>query len=64
MEALEGVRVLVERRAIEATQAVFVGGKVRRHPVEDHADARAVAGVDEGGEIRRAAMPRGRGEQR
>ncbi|MNQ87043.1 hypothetical protein D3C85_1022530 [compost metagenome] len=64
VEALEGVRVLVERGAVEAAQAMFVGGKVRRHPVEDHADARAVAGVDEGGEIRRAAMPRGRGEQR
>ena len=34
-------------RAVEAGQAVRVGRKMRRHPVEDHADAGRVAAIDE-----------------
>ncbi len=35
-----------------------VGGKVRRHPVEDHTDAGVMAGVDELGEIMGVAVAR------
>jgi hypothetical protein len=48
------VLVLEERRAVEAPQREVVAGKVRRHPVEDHADARAMERVDEETEIVRA----------
>ena len=47
MEALAGVLVLVERRAVEASQPVLVGRKVGGHPVEDDAEADAVRAVDE-----------------
>ena len=39
VEALPRVGVLVQVRAVEVGQAVLVGREVRRHPVEDHADA-------------------------
>ena len=45
--ALARVGVLVERGAVEEGQAVRVLGEVRGHPVDDHADARLVAGIDE-----------------
>ena len=54
MEAEARVRVLVERGAVEAGEAMNVAGKVRRHPVDDDADAGAVGLVDEAGEILRA----------
>ena len=41
------VGVLVEVSAVELGQAVGVGGEVGRDPVEDHADAPAVQGVDQ-----------------
>jgi hypothetical protein len=37
--------VLEQVRAVELCQAVRVGGKVRRHPIEDHADAGLVQRV-------------------
>ena len=45
--AAAGVGVLVERGAVEARQRPLVLGEVRRHPVEDDADARLVEPVDE-----------------
>src|SRR5215211_1445784 len=45
------VFVLEQRRAVEATQRVVVFGKVRRHPIEDDADARLVQRVDEESEV-------------
>ena len=45
--ALARVLVLVERGAVEAREAVRVLREVAGHPVEQHADARLVAGVDE-----------------
>ena len=57
------VLVLVERRAVEARQAVRVGREVRRHPVDQHPDAGLVAAVDEAGEsLRRPEARRGRKE--
>ncbi|MNH11885.1 hypothetical protein D3C79_714130 [compost metagenome] len=43
---------------------MFVGGEMRRHPVEQHANAALVAGVDEGGKVLGAAVARGGREQR
>ena len=63
VKALEGVGVFVQRGAVEAAQAMGVGGVMRRHPVEDHPQPRAVAGVHEGGEILRTAVAGGGGEQ-
>ncbi len=51
MLAQARVFVLVERGAVEAGQGVGVAGKVRRHPVEDHADALLVQVVDEIAEV-------------
>jgi len=63
MEAHARVRVLVECGAVEARKAVRIGRKVRRHPVEDHADAGSVAAIDQPGESGRFAESRGRREQ-
>ena len=56
--AARGVRVLVERRAVEARQREGVLREVRRHPVDDHADARLVQLVDEVAEAVGVAEPR------
>ena len=45
------IGVLVERRAVEAAQGEVVGREVRRHPVDDHADAGVVQRVDHGGKV-------------
>ena len=60
--ALARVLVLVERGAVEARQRPVVAREVRRHPVEDHADARAGAAVDERAEVVGRAEARGRRE--
>ncbi len=59
------VLVFVERGAVEADQAVAVLREVPGHPVEDHADAGLVAGVDEELEVLgRAEAARRREEPR
>jgi len=63
MIAAAPVRVLVQRRAVEAGQAVRVAREVRRHPVQDDAEPGAVRGVDEGGEVRGRPEAAGRREQ-
>ena len=45
------VLVLVQRRAVEARERPGVAREVRRHPVEDHADAVRVHAVDERAEV-------------
>ena len=55
------VRVLVERRAVEAGQREGVLGEVRRDPVDEHADAGGVQGVDEVPELVGVAEAGGRG---
>ena len=45
------VGVLVERGAVEARERELVAREVRRHPVEDHAEAVAVQAVDELAEV-------------
>ena len=59
MKSLARVGVLVEMRAVEVGEAVRVGREVRRHPIEDHADAVLVQVVDQVHEILRRAVARG-----
>ncbi len=55
------VLVLVQRGAVEAREPELVAREVRRHPVEDHADAVLVHAVDELAEVvGRAVERRGR----
>ena len=63
MKALARVPMLVERGAVEVSKAVSIGREMRRHPVEDDADARLVAGVDETSEVGGRAVAGGRREQ-
>ena len=60
MHALPRIRMLVEGRAIKLRQRMFVGRKMRRHPVEQHAEPGLVAGVDERPEVVGIAIPRRR----
>ena len=45
VEAFARVGVFVQVGAVEVGQAVGVGGKVRRHPVEQHAQTRSMCGL-------------------
>ncbi|MNQ82799.1 hypothetical protein D3C85_978610 [compost metagenome] len=64
MKAFLRIAVLVQCRAIELRQAVGIGGKVRGHPVEDHADLGQVAGIDERGEVIGRTVAGARGKLR
>lgn len=54
--------MFVERRAVEVRQSVNIGREMRRHPIDDHADAGFVAAVDEACEGFRGAKARRRCE--
>ncbi len=56
--ALPRILVLVERRAVEAREAVRVLRKMTGHPVEDHANPVLVTLVDEKSEVVRRSEPR------
>ena len=61
VRAAARVLVLVQRGAVEARERPGVAREVRRHPVEEHADALGVHPVDEGAEVvGRAVARRGR----
>ena len=47
VKSLLRVGMLKQRRAVEPRQSVGIGWKMCRHPIEDHADARAMARIDE-----------------
>src|SRR4029434_8053737 len=76
MLALPGVGVLVEVGAVEVNEPVRIAREMRRHPVENHADAAPVEMVDEGhelpwpsiaargGKVADRPIPPRRGEQR
>src|SRR6478609_327544 len=49
MESLARILMLVQRGAVEPCHAMRIGRKVCRHPVEENADAGAMAGIDEAG---------------
>src|SRR5574341_1109586 len=60
MQALAVISVLIEVCAIEEAQAVLVSGKVRRDPVEDHANAVLMQIINKIHKIRRRPIaPRG-----
>ena len=59
MHAKPGVGVLVKMGAVEKDQAVLVGRKVRRYPVQNHADAVPGEVIDEVGKILRCAIATG-----
>ena len=61
VRAAARIGVLEQRAAVEARERPLVAREVRRHPVEDHADAGLVQAVDEGAElVGRAEARRGR----
>ena len=62
MEAFARILMLVERGAVEPREPMRIGRKMRRHPVEDDADAGGVQRVDEAREAFRRAVARGRRE--
>ena len=47
MKALARIEMLVERGAVEARQAVRIGRKMRRHPIQNDADAGGMQRIDE-----------------
>ena len=60
MRAAARVGVLVQVRPVEGGERPVVAREVRRHPVEDHADAALVQAVDEVAEVVGRAEARGR----
>jgi hypothetical protein len=57
MLPLPRVGVLVEVGAVEVDQPVRIAREVRRHPVEDHADAAPVKMIHEGHEVPWVSIP-------
>ena len=53
LKSLPHVGVLVKVSAVEVRQAVLVGREMRRHPIENYADAALVQGVDQEHQILR-----------
>ena len=60
VSALAWVLVFVERRAVEPRQRPFVPREMRRHPVDDDADAGLVQRVDQELKIVRCPVTAGR----
>ena len=59
---LARIGVFVQCAAVEVGETVCIAREMPRHPVEQHADAGAVAGVDEVAQVVGRAMARGRRE--
>ena len=57
--AAPGIRMLVQGAAVELRQTMIVARKMRRHPVENHADSGLMAAVDEEHEVLRRTVARG-----
>ena len=64
VEAAARIGMLVKRGAVEIGEAVLVGGKMRRHPIEDHAEPGLMRAVDEALEPGRVAVTRRVGANR
>ena len=58
MNALARVSVLEQMRAIEVGQPMPIGRKVRRNPIQDHADAMLMQVIDQIHEILRRTVTR------
>src|SRR5258706_306980 len=63
VQTLARIFVLVQSGSIEAIQPMRVGGKMRRHPVDNHSDAGLMGTIDELREALGPAKPRGRSKQ-
>ena len=59
MRALAWIGVLVQESPVKEGQAVFVPGKMGRHPVQNHANVRLMTGIDKGHEFIWRAMSAG-----
>src|SRR5262249_49564430 len=59
MKALLGVRMLIQMCPIEITKSMRVGGKMRRHPVENDADTVLMQDIDQVHEVLRSAVVAG-----
>lgn len=57
MEALTGILMLIQACAVKAGQSMGISGKMSRHPVQNHADARLVQFVDKIHKVLGAAVP-------
>lgn len=60
VRTLARVLMLVKRCAVEAGERPFVARKMRRHPVDEHANTSLVQGVDEKLKVIRRAVTAGR----
>jgi hypothetical protein len=58
MEALARVFMLIERRAVEAGEAMGIGGEMGGDPVEEHPDPGAMRAIDKAGKALRIAKTR------
>src|SRR5438552_791823 len=56
------IGMLEQRRAVEVTEAVLVGGEVRGDPIEIDADALAMQRIDHPHQLLGIAIARGRAE--
>jgi hypothetical protein len=63
VEAFARVEMLVQCRAVEARQAMWIGREMRRHPVEQQGNAVGVQRIDEAREGLRRAEPGRRREE-
>ena len=61
MLPLARVGVFVARTAVKPIQPAFVFGEMRRHPIQNHADARLVAHINKMHKLVRRAVARGGG---
>ena len=62
MLALAGIGIFIAGAAVKPVQPGGVSGKMSRHPVEDHPDARLMTGIHKEHEILRGAVAGGGGE--
>ena len=60
MKAQPRVFMLIERGAVEMRQAMFVGGKMRRHPIDQYPQSGAMRAFDKTGKAFRLAKTRAR----
>src|SRR5690606_40682142 len=56
VKTLAGILMLVQCRAVEAHETVFVRWEMSRHPVQDNAQARRMAGIHECGKAGGSAV--------
>src|SRR5205807_2362796 len=63
MKSLSRIGMLVERRAVEMREPVRIDREMRGHPIEQHANARAMTAIDESRKAGGLAEAPGRREE-